>query len=146
MFEDEFSTVQTDMIQICLEYVGEKADKIYIYGSFEDSTISCDFFYKIAGKILERHELSQVGKMYDTSIERQKACMHILNDDIKKMITICNQYKMDMPTEMKIVYDVSKNSVSAEYKYEPVYSQYSDKTADDVSQKWLEEERRKCFI
>ncbi len=62
------------------------------------------------------------------------------------MITICKQYKMDMPTEMKIVYDVSKNSVSAEYKYEPVYSQYSDKTADDVSQKWLEEERRKCFI
>ncbi len=84
VFEDEFSTVQTDMIQICLEYVGKRPIKFIFMGLFEDSTISCDFFYKIAGKILERHELSQVGKMYDTSIERQKACMHILNDDIKK--------------------------------------------------------------
>lgn len=146
VFEDEFSAIQTDMIQICLEYVEKMADTVYIYGSYEESTISCDFFYKIEGKIYERHELNQTGKAYDTSIQRQKACLRILNDDIKKMIAICNQYKMDMPTEIKLVYDVNKNSVSAIYQYAPVYSQNENKTADDISQKWLEEERAKLFI
>lgn len=142
VFEDKFSAIQTDMVQICLEYVEKMADKIYIYGSFEENTISCDFFYKIEGKIFERHELNQIGEIYDTSIQRQKACMRILNDDIKKMIALCNQYDRQMPTEIRLIYDVKRNSVSADYQYEPVYSQYSDITADDISQKWLEQEKK----
>lgn len=143
IFEDEFSAIQIDMIQICLEYVEKMADTIYIYGSFEENTISCDFFYKIAGRIYARHELNQAGKAYDTSLQRQKMCMRILNDNIKKMIAICNQYNMDMPTEIKLVYDVNKNSVSANYQYLPVYGQNPDRTADDMSQRWMEEERGK---
>lgn len=84
VFEDEFSEIQTDMIQICLEYAEKKVDTIYIYGSFEENTISCDFFYKIMGKIVERHELNEIGELYDTSIQRQKKCMRILIEDIKK--------------------------------------------------------------
>lgn len=59
------------------------------------------------------------------------------------MIAICNQYNMEMPTEIKLVYDVNKNKVSADYQYVPVYSQHLDKTADDISQRWLEEEKGK---
>lgn len=143
VFEDEFSAIQEDMIQICLEYVEKIADIIYIYGSFEENTISCDFFYQIEGKIYERHKLSQTGKAYDTSIQRQKACMRILNDDMKKMIGLCNQYQMDMPTEIKLIYDVNKNSVVANYQYIPVYSQNPDETPDDMAQRWLEEEKLK---
>ncbi len=43
-FEQIFSDIQTDMVSICLEYVEKKADKIYIYASYEAKTISCDFF------------------------------------------------------------------------------------------------------
>lgn len=141
VFEDEFSAIQIDMIQICLDYAEDMADEVYIYGSFEDNTVSCDYFYRIGGEVLERHELNQAGDIYDTSIQRQKACMHVLNDDIKKMITVCNQYNMDMPMEIKLIYNVDKNSVSADYKYSPVYSQYSDKTADDIFQSWMEEKK-----
>ena len=50
-FEQIFSDIQTDMVSICLEYVEKKADKIYIYASYEAKTISCDFFYSVNGKI-----------------------------------------------------------------------------------------------
>lgn len=35
VFEDYFTEIQSDMVSICLEYVKNKADKIYIYASFE---------------------------------------------------------------------------------------------------------------
>lgn len=31
IFEDFFSEYQADMVSICLEYVNEKADTVYIY-------------------------------------------------------------------------------------------------------------------
>ena len=34
-FEDKFSELQADMISICMEYVEDKADKVYVYGSIE---------------------------------------------------------------------------------------------------------------
>ncbi len=34
-FEELFSEIQSDMVSICLEYVENRADKIFIYCSFE---------------------------------------------------------------------------------------------------------------
>ena len=30
-FEDKFSELQADMISICMEYVEDRADKVYVY-------------------------------------------------------------------------------------------------------------------
>lgn len=30
-FEDYFSEIQSDMVDICLEYVQDRADEVYIY-------------------------------------------------------------------------------------------------------------------
>ena len=62
MFEDYFSEIQADMVSICLEYVGKRAEKIYIYCSFEDGMISSGFFYKVNSKIVKRSEERRVGK------------------------------------------------------------------------------------
>ena len=58
VFEDYFSELQADMVSICLEYVFERANKIYIYCSYEEGLVSNDFFYNINGKIVERHKLN----------------------------------------------------------------------------------------
>lgn len=52
MFEDYFSEIQADMVSICLEYVEKRAEKIYIYCSFEDGMISSGFFYKVNSMVL----------------------------------------------------------------------------------------------
>lgn len=144
VFEDYFSELQGDMVSICLEYVENKADKIYIYCSFEEGVISCDFFYCINGKVVRKHKLNdainvELGKFeYDTSVERQKGAMNIINDDIEKLYKICNEYKKEMPTEIKLIYDVPKNSLTAEYKYDLVYSNDTIKTADDIAMEWFQ--------
>ncbi|MFX3617470.1 MAG: DUF600 domain-containing protein [Sporolactobacillus sp.] len=145
IFEDYFSEIQADMVTICLEYVDNRAEKVYIYCSFESNTISSDYFYKINEMILERHKLNEISintsERYDTSIERQKGVIKILNSDINNMLKLCGQYKREMPTEIKLVYDVSKNSLKAKYRYDLVYSNDPVKTADDIAMEWFEEIR-----
>ena len=149
VFEDYFSELQTDMVSICLEYVEKKADKIYIYCSFEKGVISSDFFYCINDKVVRKHKLNDAVTMdsgkfrYDTSVARQKGVMNIINDDIEKLYKICNQYNKEMPTEIKLVYDVNKNSLKANYKYDLVYSNDPIKTADDIAMEWFEEVKNK---
>lgn len=142
-FEDYFSELQADMVSICLEYVENRAEKIYIYCSFESGIVSSDYFYKINGTILERHKLNDVvlnsDKMYDLSIERQKGVIRILNGNIKSIIKICKEYSREMPTEIKLIYNVRENSLKAEYRYDLVYSNDSVKTADDIAMEWFEQ-------
>ena len=46
---------------------------------------------------------------------------------------VCIEYSRPMPTEMKLIYDVKKNSLKAEYKYENTYSESQTKTAYDMA-------------
>lgn len=143
VFEDYFSEIQTDMVSICLEYVEDRAEKIYIYCSFEEGIVSSDYFYDIKGQIVERHKLNDtlsIGENnYDVSVERQSGVVKILNMDIKSILKLCKEYNRDMPTEMKLIYYIEENSLKAEYKYELVYSDDPVKTAGDVAMEWFEE-------
>ena len=142
-WEDCFSELQADMISICLEYAKEKVDTIYIYCSFEDMVISCDFFYCINGKIVRKHKLndaiSDESCRYDTSVARQEATLDMMTDDIQSLYQLCKEYKKEMPTEMKLIYDATKNSVKADYKYDLVYTEDPQKTADDIVAEWFAE-------
>lgn len=149
VFEDYFSELQADMVSICLEYVANKADKIYIYCSFEERSISCDFFYRINDKIVRKHKLNDAINVdlekfrYDISDERQNITLKIINEDIYKLYKLCNEYKREMPTEIKLVYDIDENSLKAEYKYDVVYSNDPVKTSHDIAMEWFEEVKLK---
>lgn len=55
-----------------------------------------------------------------------------------KIYKLCKEYKREMPTEMKLIYDVKKNSLKAEYRYDLVYSRDPVKIADDIVTEWFE--------
>ena len=141
IFEDYFTEVQADMVSICLEYVENKADKIYLYASFESNVMTPNYFYDIGGTILNKHKLNDAnnGFVYDVSPDRQKACLNILMEEIKKMVNLCKEYNRPMPTEIKMIYDVNTKEFHADYKYESVYSTHKTKTAYDVVNEWMEE-------
>ena len=44
-FEDRFSELQADMISICMEYVEDRADKVYVYGTCDEGMISSSFLF-----------------------------------------------------------------------------------------------------
>ena len=142
VFEDYFSELQADMVSICLEYVENRAQKIFIYCSFEEGLVSSDFFYKVANSVLERHKLNDIvnegQEKYNIDVDRQMAVMDIINEDIEKIYKLCKEYKREMPTEIKLIYDVDKNSLEGEYKYDIVYSNDPVKTADYIAMEWFE--------
>ncbi|KZE69569.1 hypothetical protein AV545_22125 [Paenibacillus jamilae] len=146
IFEDFFSELQADMVSICLEYVSDRADKIYIYCSYEEGMISSDFFYCINNKVVERHKLNDVLSsaekdvfVYDVSVERQRGVIKIINNDIEEIFHLCKKHGREMPTEMKIIYDVKLNKLTANYNYELVHTNHPVKTADDISMEWFEQ-------
>lgn len=83
--------------------------------------------------------LSSGENNYDVSVQRQSGVVKILNMDIKSVINLCKEYNREIPTEMKLIYNIEENSLKAEYKYELVYSDDPVKTADDVAMEWFEE-------
>lgn len=142
-FEDKFSALQADMVSICLEYVEDRAYKIYIYASCEETVISSKFFYLINNQYVKPHKLNDVlnddDKEYDVSAKRQLMVLDILNEDIESIKNTCKDYERDMPTEMKLIYDVKSGEFTAEYKYELVYMNDENKTASDIADEWFKE-------
>ena len=147
VFEDYFSELQTDMVEICLEYVEDRAEKIYIYSSFEGGVQSCNFFYKVNGKVVKKSRLNDVivdgQEEYDVSIPRQRDVMAILNEDMVALRKLCEEYQREMPTQIKLIYDVAANSLNADYSYDIIYSNDNDKMAEDVLEEWYESEKSK---
>ena len=133
-FEKAFTEVQKDMISTCLEYVEDKADKVYIYVCNEEHEICCDFFFEIAGKVYSRHKLPEG---YDTDADRQFSCLDMLNHAVLKLRDLCNKYDNDAPSEMKIIYDAVNHKVDAKYRYGNVLGE--DEMPEDVAEKWFNE-------
>lgn len=142
-FEDRFSELQADMISICMEYVEDRADKVFVYASCEEGVISSSFFYLINNKYLESHKVNDAllagEESYDVSTERQFNVLHIINENIEEIKVLCKEFERDMPTEMKLIYDVNSGKFQAEYKYELIYTNDDIKTADDVADEWFQE-------
>ena len=150
VFEDDFSKLQADIVSICLEYVFGRANKIYILCSYEEGLISNDFFYNINGEIVERHKLTDaLGNeefeddfSYDISVDRQKGVSKIINEDMKELIKLCKEFNQEMPTGIKMVYDVTSNKLHADYKYELVHTNDDRLTVSAIARLWFEQVKR----
>ncbi|HGK6242944.1 TPA: hypothetical protein ACJ3IJ_002037, partial [Neisseria meningitidis] len=67
--------------------------------------------------------------------------LDILMEDLEKLNSICQKFNQPMPTEIKMIYDVKKNSLSANYQYNLILSSESGLLAlpQDVEDAWFEE-------
>ncbi|MFP7493400.1 DUF600 family protein [Terribacillus saccharophilus] len=143
IFEEKFSELQADMISICLEYVDNRADKVYVYASCEGDMISSSFYYLINNIYVECHKvnsaLEEREEKYDVSSERMFQVLQILNEDIEEIEILCKDHKKEMPTEMKLIYDVGSGNFKAEYSYELIHTNEDIKTADDFADEWFEQ-------
>ncbi|MFC0271801.1 DUF600 domain-containing protein [Metabacillus herbersteinensis] len=147
VFEDYFSEIQTDMIAVCLEYVDNNSDDIYIYCSYEPEMYSFDVFYRINEKLVYKYQVNDAvvivnGKpeyVYDISDNRQFGVLDIGNENLQKIHQKCKGFDREMPTEMKLHYDVSNNKLEAKYRYDLVYSSDEALLPDDIFERWFEE-------
>lgn len=142
-FEDRFSELQADMISICMEYINERADKIYVYASCEGNIISSKFFYLINNKYVKCNKVNDAledgDEEYDVSPNRMLSVLNIINDNIEKIETLCKEYNKEMPTEMKLIYNVHSGNFKAVHDYDLVYTNDDMKTANHIADEWFEE-------
>ena len=114
MFEDEFSALQADMVDICNEYSKGMADKIFIYAANE-GMILAQHFYCISNKIFDCHKLNDTDLQieFDVSDDCQEQVLDILNEDIQRLQSLCEKYDQPVPKLMKLgmrLYDEFKDN------------------------------------
>lgn len=141
VFEDYLSELQSDIVALTLEYAEKIIDYIYIYMSCESNMYDFNVFYKVNQKVLQKSKLNNADNafVYNTSTERQFALLDEGSNDLEKIHDLFKQYDREMPTEIRLIYDVKKNSLDAEYSYEFKYSNAQDLTPYHIFNQWFEE-------
>ena len=133
-FEDEFMDLQSGLISLCLEVVGEKVSKVYAYCSNEKKSKMFNAFFDVNGEI---KTLDQLGVTDEPAFE----FLRTGTEDLVKVDDICTKYNMRVPTEMKLYYDVKSGKFDAEYKYEEICSAKTGKSAGELFIEWVSEIR-----
>ena len=115
VFEDEFMDAQSRIISLCVEFAGNRTDKVYAYGSIEESSISFNAFFKIDGQIKTTNNIAADPDAIWDFLDLGEA-------DLEKIRQICIHYEKPVLTELRMIYDCKSGKIDTEYKYESICS------------------------
>ena len=146
IFEDQLMEIQSDMISLSLEYVENKAEIVYIYVVLEDGLVSFDFFYKIGGFISEKSDVNKyLSEKINDSDDIQFSLLEYGIEDAEKIEVLFEENSKEVPTEIRLVYDVKNNSLKSNYIYDAMYEKNEDLSVSDVFEAWIQEEKSKLI-
>ena len=127
VFEDYFSEAMTDMVDICAEYVDDRAEVIFIYSAYSapcGGIFLHDFFYQFHGRIVASWKLNEVlekgEEEIDPSGEVRDQVVAILSEDRRKINQACKDFQREIPAEIFITYDMRTKKFEAKCKYDPI--------------------------
>ena len=146
VFEDQLMDIQSDMISLSLEYVENKAEIVYIYVVLEDGLVSFDVFYKIGGFISEKSDVNEyLSEKINDSDDIQFSLLEYGIEDAEKIEVLFEENSKEVPTEIRLVYDVKNNSLKSNYIYDAMYEKNEDLSVSDVFEAWIQEEKLKLI-
>lgn len=130
VFEDEFMEVQSGLISLCLEFLGDnKVDEIFAYCSIEEKSRSFNAFFTING------EAKRVENI-ESNMRKMVRFLRTGAADLEKAKEVCTKYQMPIPTEIKMYYDTQTGKFNADYKYTPICI---DISAGEIFDQWFAE-------
>ena len=146
IFEDQLMEIQSDMISLSLEYVENKAEIVFIYVVLEDGLVSFDVFYKIGGFISEKSDVNKyLSEKINDSDDIQFSLLEYGIEDAEKIEVLFEENSKEVPTEIRLVYDVKNNSLKSNYIYDAMYEKNEDLSVSDVFEAWIQEEKSKLI-
>ena len=146
VFEDQLMDIQSDMISLSLEYVENKAETVYIYVILEEGLVSFDVFYKIGGFISEKSDVNEyLSEKINDSDDIQFSLLEYGIEDAEKIEVLFKENSKEVPTEIRLVYDVKNNSLKSNYIYDAMYEKNEDLSVSDVFEAWIQEEKSKLI-
>ena len=138
IFEDKLSEIQKDMISLALELAEDKIDTAYIYGSYENNSLSFNSFCAKDNKVYTINKLDQLG-IENLTTDRMFQYLEIGISDLERLITLFQEDKKQAPTQLKLVYDNVNKKANAKYSYEIFYSNSDSLTPEDIFMEWYNE-------
>jgi len=140
-FEEKFMDLQSELISLCLELVEQKAEKVYAYGSIEKNSKAFNVFYEIEGEFVHKHELNkyQAKYIYSATPQMRIQLMKLGIEDLEKIEHLCREYDTPIPTEFKMVYDVTTGKYNADYKYTEVCTAKTGVDSSVIFMNWYNE-------
>ena len=146
IFENQLMEIQSDMISLSLEYVENKEETVYIYVVLEDGLVSFDVFYKIGGFISEKSDVNEyLSEKINDSDDIQFSLLEYGIEDAEKIEVLFKENSKEVPTEIRLVYDVKNNSLKSNYIYDAMYEKNEDLSVSDVFEAWIQEEKSKLI-
>ena len=146
VFEDQLMDIQSDMISFSLEYIENKAETVFIYVVLEDGLVSFDVFYKIGGFISEKSDVNKyLSEKINDSDDIQFSLLEYGIEDAEKIEVLFEENSKEVPTEIRLVYDVKNNSLKSNYIYDAMYEKNEDLSVSDVFEAWIQEEKSKLI-
>ena len=146
VFEDQLMDIQSDMISLSLEYVENKAETVYIYVVLEDGLVSFDVFYKIGGFISEKSDVNEyLSEKINDSDDIQFSLLEYGIEVAQKIEVLFEENSKEVPTEIRLVFDVKNNSLKSNYRYDAMYEKNEDLSVSDVFETWIQEEKFKLI-
>lgn len=146
VFEDQLMDIQSDMISLSLEYIENKAETVFIYVVLEDGLVSFDVFYKIGGFISEKSDVNEyLSEKINDSDDIQFSLLEYGIEDAEKIEVLFEENSKEVPTEIRLVYDVKNNSLKSNYIYDAMYEKNEDLSVSDVFEAWIQEEKSKLI-
>ena len=146
VFEDQLMDIQSDMISLSLEYVENKAETVYIYVVLEDGLVSFDVFYKIGGFISEKSDVNEyLSEKINDSDDIQFSLLEYGIEVAQKIEVLFEENSKEVPTEIRLVFDVKNNSLKSNYRYDAMYEKNEDLSVSDVFEAWIQEEKSKVI-
>ena len=138
--------IQSDMIFLSLEYIENKAETVFIYVVLEDGLVSFDVFYKIGGFISEKSDVNEyLSEKINDSDDIQFSLLEYGIEDAEKIEVLFEENSKEVPTEIRLVYDVKNNSLKSNYIYDAMYEKNEDLSVSDVFEAWIQEEKSKLI-
>ena len=138
IFEDKLSEIQKDMISLALELAEGKIDTVYIYGSYENNSLSFNSFFAQDNKVYTINKLDQLG-IENLTKDRMFQYLDIGINDLERLITLFQEDKKQAPTQLKLVYDNVNKKAKAQYSYDLFYSNSDTLTSYDIFMEWYKE-------
>ena len=138
IFEDKLSEIQKDMISLALELAEDKIDTAYIYGSYENNSLSFNSFFAKDNKVYTINKLDRLG-IENLTTDRMFQYLDIGISDLERLITLFQEDKKQAPTQLKLVYDNVNKKANAQYSYDLFYSNSDTLTSYDIFMEWYKE-------
>ncbi len=117
------------VVSLGLEYSNSQIDEIYLYGYMEEGSYFFNLFFKKNGEIIRLNQINDFlseNEKIDDSRDRQIQLLELGIDDLEKIEILFENNKKEVPTEIKIIYNKSSNSIKSKYSYSPI----SDDTSE----------------